>query len=462
MPVNPADSEVFGTLYGSDAMRAIFDDRAYLGRMLAVEAALARVQARLGIIPAAAAERIAEAAASGPLEMASLAASVRKVGYPVVGVVAALSNRAGEAGGWTHWGATTQDIMDTALVLMVRDGLRLIREEVAAILGALARQAEAHRQTVMAGRTHLQQALPITFGLKSAIWMQPFAAHLARLSELGPRVLCVQLGGAAGTLASLGAQGVAVMEGLAAELGLAAPAAPWHVTRDGFAEVLSVLGLISGSLAKIATDVTLLAQSELAELSEPYVAGRGTSSTMPQKRNPIASEYILAASRMVQALVPVMMGAMAADHERATGPWQAELLALPQAFVLTHGALLHGRSIAEGMLVDSAQMRRNLDESGGLIVAEAVMMGLAPHLGRGEAHHVVARAASRAREEHLTLAQALAAEPAVTAHLDEAAIGRLTDPANYLGSAAAFIDRVLAGARAIMKGAADAAQRKAP
>ncbi|HWA80848.1 MAG TPA: adenylosuccinate lyase family protein [Acetobacteraceae bacterium] len=462
MPVNPADSEVFGTLYGSDAMRAIFDDRAYLGRMLAVEAALARVQARLGIIPAAAAERIAEAAASGPLEMASLAASVRKVGYPVVGVVAALSNRAGEAGGWTHWGATTQDIMDTALVLMVRDGLRLIREEVAAILGALARQAEAHRQTVMAGRTHLQQALPITFGLKSAIWMQPFAAHLARLSELGPRVLCVQLGGAAGTLASLGAQGVAVMEALAAELGLAAPAAPWHVTRDGFAEVLSVLGLISGSLAKIATDVTLLAQSELAELSEPYVAGRGASSTMPQKRNPIASEYILAASRMVQALVPVMMGAMAADHERATGPWQAELLALPQAFVLTHGALLHGRSIAEGMLVDSAQMRRNLDESGGLIVAEAVMMGLAPHLGRGEAHHVVARAASRAREEHLTLAQALAAEPAVTAHLDEAAIGRLTDPANYLGSAAAFIDRVLAGARAIMKGAADAAQRKAP
>ncbi len=466
MPVNPADSEVFGTLYGSDAMRAIFDDRAYLGRMLAVETALARVQARLGIIPTAAAERIAEAAASGPLETASLAASVRKVGYPVVGVVAALSARAGEAGageagGWTHWGATTQDIMDTALVLMIRDGLRLIREEVAAILGALARQAEAHRQTVMAGRTHLQQALPITFGLKCAVWMQPFVAHLARLSELGPRVLCVQLGGAAGTLASLGAQGLAVMEGLAAELGLAAPAAPWHVTRDGFAEVLSVLGLISGSLAKIATDVALLAQSELAELSEPYVAGRGASSTMPQKRNPIASEYVLAAARMVQALVPVMMGAMAADHERATGPWQAELLALPQAFVLTHGALLHGRSIAEGLVVDPARMRRNLDESGGLILAEAVMMGLAPHLGRGEAHHVVARAASRAREEHLTLAQALAAEPAVTAHLDEAAIGRLTDPANYLGSASAFIDRVLAGARAMMKDTAGAAQKEA-
>jgi 3-carboxy-cis,cis-muconate cycloisomerase len=444
MPVNPADSPVFGTLYGSDAMRAVFDDRAYLGRMLDVEAALARVQARLGIIPAGAAERIAEAAA-GPLETEALAASVRNVGYPVVGVVASLSARAGEAGGWTHWGATTQDIMDTAMVLLVRDGLDLIRDELAAIVRALARQAEAHRHTVMAGRTHLQQALPITFGLKCAIWMQPLLTHLGRLCEIRARVEQVQFGGAAGTLASLGAQGLAVMEGLAAELRLAAPAAPWHAVRDGFAEATCFLGLVSGSLAKIATDVALLAQSEVSELSEPYIAGRGASSTMPQKRNPIASEYVLAAARMVQALVPVMLGAMAADHERATGPWQAELLALPQAFVLTHGALLHARKLAEGMVVDAGRMRENLEAGGGLILAEAVMMGLAPHLGRGEAHHVVARAASRAREERTTLAAALAAEQAVSAHLDEAAIGRLTDPANYLGSASGFIDRVLAG-----------------
>ncbi len=442
MPVNPADSPVFGTLYGSDPMRAVFDDGAYLGRMLEVEAALARVEARLGIIPAAAAERIAQAAA-GPLEAAALAASVRIVGYPVVGVVASLSARAGEAGGWTHWGATTQDIMDTAMVLLVRDGLDLIRDEIAAIVRALARQAETHRHTVMAGRTHLQQALPITFGLKCAVWMQPLVTHLARLSAIRARVEQVQFAGAAGTLASLGAEGLGVMEGLAAELGLAAPAAPWHAARDGFAEVACFLGLVSGSLAKIATDVALLAQSEVSELAEPYVPGRGASSTMPQKRNPIASEYILAAARVVAALVPVMLGAMAADHERATGPWQAELLALPQAFVLTHGALLHARSIAEGMVVDAARMRANLEEGGGLILAEAVMMGLAPHLGRGEAHHVVARAASRAREERMTLAAALAAEPAVTAHLDEAAIGRLTDPANYLGSASGFIDRVL-------------------
>ncbi len=447
MPVNPADSPVFGTLYGSDAMRAVFDDRAYLRRMLEVEAALAGVQAGLGIIPADAARAITEAAASDPLDMAKLAASVRNVGYPVVGVVAGLSEKAGEAGRWTHWGATTQDIMDTALVLMVRDGLWLIRDEIVAILSALARQAEAHRHTVMAGRTHLQQALPITFGLKCAIWMQPLITHLERLLEIAGRVAIVQFGGAAGTLASLGPQGLAVMEGLAEELGLSAPAAPWHVSREGFAEVACFLGLVSGSLAKIATDVALLAQSEVAELAEPHVEGRGSSSTMPQKRNPIAAEYILAAQRVVAALVPVMLGAMASDHERATGPWQAELLALPQGFVLTHGALLHARTIAEGMQIDAARMRKNLDEGGGLILAEAVMMGLAPHLGRGEAHHVLARAASRAREERVTLKEALGAEPLVASHLDEEAIGRLTDPANYLGSASTFIDRVLAAAR---------------
>ncbi len=449
MPVNPADSPILGTLYGSDAMRAVFDERAYFQRMLDVEAALARVQGRLGIIPADAARAIAAAARFDNLSADELAASARNVGYPVVGLVQGLSRAAGEHGGWTHWGATTQDIMDTATVLQVRDGLRLVRDEVAAIVRALADQADRHRETVMAGRTHLQHALPITFGLKCAIWLQPLATHVARLDQLRPRVEQVEFGGAAGTLASLGEQGVAVMEALAAELGLAAPAAPWHVCRDALAESVGFLGLVCGSLAKIATDVILLAQSEIAEVSEPYVAGRGSSSTMPQKRNPIASEYVLAAARLVQALVPVMQGAMAQDHERATGPWQAEALALPQAFVLTHGALLHARAIAEGMVVDPDRMRRNLDATGGLIVAEAVMMGLAPHLGRGEAHHVVKHACDRALADGIGLADALAREPEVSSRLDRAAIERLTDPAAYLGSAGAFIDRVLGMARAV-------------
>ncbi|HLB98485.1 MAG TPA: adenylosuccinate lyase family protein [Acetobacteraceae bacterium] len=449
MPTNPADGTILGVLYGSDAMRAVFDEAMYFQRMLDVEAALARAQARLGIIPADAAIAITAAPRYENLDPAELAASARNVGYPVVGLVAGLSRAAGAAGGWTHWGATTQDIMDTATVLQARDGLALIRGSLLAIVTALATQADRYRATVMAGRTHLQQALPITFGLKCATWAQPLIAHVERLDQLRPRLERVGFGGAAGTLASLGAQGVAVMEALAAELGLGVPLAPWHICRDAFAEAMGLLGLICGSLAKLATDTILLAQTEVGEMAEPYVAGRGSSSTMPQKRNPIASEYVLAAARTVQALVPVMQGAMAADHERATGPWQAEMLALPQGFVLTHGALQHATAIAEGMVIDPARMRRNLDASGGLIVAEALMMGLAPQLGRGEAHPVVKHACDLALAEAIPLAEALARDPSVAARLDRAAIERLTDPAGYLGSANAFIDRVLAAALAL-------------
>ncbi|HET6609603.1 MAG TPA: adenylosuccinate lyase family protein [Rhodopila sp.] len=446
MPVNPADSPILGTLYGSDAMRAVFAETAYFQRMLDTEAALARVQAQLGIIPADAAETIAAAAKVENLSTEALAASARNVGYPVVGLVSELSKASGEAGGWTHWGATTQDIMDTATVLQVREGLSLIEAELNAILNALTDQAQKHRNTVMAGRTHLQQALPVTFGLKCAIWAMPFLAHLDRLKQIRTRVEQVEFSGAAGTLASLSDQGIAVMEGLAEALGLKAPLAPWHVCRDALAETVAFLGIVCGTLAKIATDIILLAQTEVGEVAEPYVAGRGQSSTMPQKRNPIASEYILAAARAVQGLVPVMMSAMAQDHERATGPWQAEALVIPQVFVLTHGALLHTRAIAEGMVVDAERMRANLDISHGLIVSEAVMMGLAPVLGRGEAHHVVKHACDVALSERISLADALERDPAVSGRLDRAAIERLIDPGNYLGSTQAFIDRVLAAA----------------
>jgi 3-carboxy-cis,cis-muconate cycloisomerase len=449
MPINPADGPILGVLYGSDAMRAVFDERAYFQRMLDVEVALARVQARLGVIPADAAEAIAAAARFENLDPAELAASARNVGYPVVGLVAGLSRAAGKAGGWTHWGATTQDIMDTATVLQVREGLSLIRAELAALLAALAAQADRHRDTVMAGRTHLQQALPTSFGLKCAVWASPLPGHIQRLDQLRPRVERVEFGGAAGTLASLGAQGIAVMEGLAADLSLGAPAAPWHVCREALAETVGFLGLICGTLGKLATDIILLCQTELGEVAEPYVSGRGASSTMPQKRNPIASEYILASSRGVQALVPLMLGAMAQDHERATGPWQSEALAIPQAFVLTHGALLQARFIAEGLVVDAGRMRRNLDQTHGLIMAEAVMMGLAPRLGRGEAHHVVKHACDIALTEQIGLADALARDSAVTGKLDRAEIEHLTDPGAYLGSANVFIDRVLAEAQAV-------------
>lgn len=448
MPVNPADGAVLGALYGTDAMRAAMGEDAFLQRMLDVEAALARAQARLSIIPAEAAATITRAADASRIDRAAMAAATRNTGYPVVGLVNQLSALAGaDAGRWTHWGATTQDIMDTALVLQVRDGLALIEADLRATCAAFARMAEAHRDTVMAGRTHLQHALPVTFGYKVTVWLAPLLASLDGLDRVRARALRLSFGGAAGTLASLGDQGLAVTRELAKELGLAEADIPWHVARDGLNEAVCWLGILCGNLSKLATDVMLMTQTELAEVSEPHVRGRGGSSTMPQKRNPIACEYVLSQSRGVHALVPQMLAAMAQDLERGTGPWQAELLALPQAFLLAHGALTQARFIAEGLVIDAARMRRNLDATQGLIVSEAVMMGLAPVFGRGEAHHIVNDACDLAIAKGIGLTEALLHDARVAAKLDAAAIARMTDPAAYLGSAGAFVDRVLARAR---------------
>lgn len=445
MAINPAEQTIYSGLFGNDAMRAIFDERAGLARMLEVEAALASVQARLGIIPAEAAAAIGGVARIENLSIEEIAASTRVVGYPVVGLTKALAKAAGaEAGRYVHWGATTQDILDTALVLQIRDGLDLLECGMRRLATALASKATLHRDDVMAGRTHLQHALPLTFGYKCAVWANPILDDLERLAALRPRVLKAQFGGAVGTLASLGDKGRAVTEGLAAALGLAAPVAPWHVARDGLAEVVSTLAIHGGNLAKFATDIVLLMQTEIAEVFEPHQPGRGSSSTMPQKRNPIASEYVLAAVRGVQALAPMMAAAMAQDHERATGPWQAEQLALPQVFVLTAGALDHAVAIAEGMAVDTERMRRNLEQTGGLIMAEAVMMGLAPAIGRQAAHDVLEHACARATQEKRSLGEVLAGEPELKGRIDPATLARLTDPRAYLGECGAVVDRVVA------------------
>jgi 3-carboxy-cis,cis-muconate cycloisomerase len=447
MTVNPADSELYGGLYGTPAMRARFGERPFVQAMLDVEAALARAQARLGIIPEAAAAAITAAARVENLDLAELGRATRNVGYPVVALVKGLGRAAGPASsGYVHWGATTQDIMDTAQVLQIRGGLALIEEDLRRLVRALAARAGRHRDDVMAGRTHLQHALPITFGYKCAVWLAPFLDHLDRLAELRRRVETVEFGGAVGTLASLGDKGRAVVEALGGELGLAVPDAPWHATRERFAEVTSFLALVAGSLGKIATDIILLGQSEIGEVAEPHEEGRGSSSTMPQKRNPIASEYILAAMRGVHALVPVMLGALPGDHERSTGPWQSELLALPQIFVLTAGALAHGCAIAEGMTVDTTRMRANLDATQGLILAEAVMMALARAMGRDIAHHVLQEASSRALAERRHLADVLAEDARVAAHLDGASLRRILAPETYLGDAPGVVDRVLARA----------------
>ena len=445
MSVSPIDSSVYGDLFTTAAMRAVFSDEARLQRMLDVEAALARAQARLGLIPAAAGKEISAKAEIARFDLAEIGRGTALVGYPIVPLTKALSRACeGDAGRWVHWGATTQDIIDTALVLQVRDGLELIRDDLAGIETALADLARRYRDTPMAGRTHAQHALPITFGFKCALWLDPLQRHADRLARLRREVAVVQFGGAVGTLASLRADGIRVMGALAEELGLDTPPIAWHVARDRLAEGVSFLGLLTGSLGKIATDIALLMQAEIGEVAEPYQEGRGGSSTMPQKRNPIACEFILAGAKNVRQLVPVMLDAMVQDHERATGPWHAEWIALPQAFALTAGALHHARAILEGLVVDPERMRRNLGITRGMISAEAVMMALAPEVGREDAHHLVAAACQRALAHDSHLLEELQADAAVTAHLSPERLAELLDPASYTGLAGELVDRVLA------------------
>ncbi len=445
MSVNPAESEIWGSLYGTPETREIFSDHAQLQCLLDVEAALARAQAKLGLVPAHVAATITAAARVENVRLDRIAASTRTVGYPVVGLVKELGRVAGdEAARYIHLGATTQDILDTALVLQLRQACGALRRDLLALARKLAEHALRYRQTPMAGRTHLQHAVPITFGLKCAVWAAPLATHIERLNAAMRRTLVVEFGGAAGTLAPLGANGIAVVEALAQELGLGVPDLPWHVVRDGLAEMVAILGLICGTVAKFALDITLLMQTEVAEVCEPYAAGRGGSSTMPQKRNPIASEYILAATRGVHALIPLMFGAMVQDHERGTGPWQTEPLVIPQCFVLTAGALAHACAIAEGMTVNVERMRQNLAATGGLIMAEAVAAALTPALGRAAAEEALTRACDRALAEGRTLSETLRDDPLLRPHLVDSVLERVMDPASYLGSAGAFVERVAA------------------
>jgi len=419
------DSLLFRDAFGTAAMRDIFSDTALVARYVEVEVALAKAEARVGVIPAAAADEIARRADASKLDVEMLRKETDLVGYPILPVVHQLVKQCGEAGRYVHWGATTQDIMDSAVVLQMRDALTIVGDDIAALRGILVDLAKKHRDTAMAGRTHLQQALPVTFGYKAAIWLAMFDRHAARLEELKPRVLVGQFAGAAGTLASLGDKGFAVQEALCDELKLGVPASSWHVARDGFAEVINFLALVTGTLGKIALDVMIMASTEFAEVYEPFVKGRGASSTMPQKRNPISSELMLAASKAVRQHAGLMLDAMVQDFERATGPWHAEWVAIPESFVLTAGALHQARFALGGLIVDAARMKANLDMSKGLIVAEAVMMQMAPHIGRQQAHDIVYGACRVVNEQGGTLAQALAAMPEVTKHFDAAAIARI-------------------------------------
>lgn len=446
------DSVVFGDLFcGDDRIAAEFDDRRRIADLLDVEVALARAQARTGLMPSAAAEAIASAAAALEVDIPALRFSVAASAVPTIELVRQLRHAVGpDLAAFVHRGATSQDIVDTAAVLALKRANALIEGRLREIVDSFVALAERHRDVVLAGRTHGQQASPTTFGLKVANWLAPLPRHWQRLAELEPRLFVVQFGGAAGTLGALGERGSAVLDALARELGLGA-AVPWHTQRDGIVEYGNWLAMLAGSLAKFGQDVILLGQTEVAEVSESSDGARGGSSTMPHKANPIGSEMVIVAARATAALLSALHAAAIQEHERATHGWQLEWFVLPQMVALTYGAATHAARVARALDVDAVRMRENISRAGDVVLAESLSVALAGQLGVDAAQALVKRAASDARASRDSLVAAV--RRAATAAGVEQGIDwdRAADPAAQLGAAHAFIDRVVNDARRIVR-----------
>jgi len=451
---------LFDPLFTTETMRGIFSDHGRLQAMLDFEAALARAEARAGLVSAAAAAVIAAQCRAEFFDVDALAAAAAQAGNSAVPLVRQLTllvaGRDAEAARYVHWGATSQDAMDTGLVLQLVSALTAIDADLTRLSSALATLAKAHAQTPLAGRTWLQQGPPVTLGLKAAGFLSAIERHRIRLAEVRGRVATLQFGGAVGTLAALGERGMDIASALAEELQLALPDLPWHAQRDRIAEVATTLGLLVGTLGKLARDVSLLMQTEVAEAFEPAAPGRGSSSTMPHKRNPVGSAVILAAAVRVPPLVATMLAAMVQEHERALGGWHAEWDTLPQICALAGGALAHAVAVVEGLQADPAQMAANLEITHGLILAEAVAMALGEKIGKMKAHEVVEEASARAVRERRHLRDVLLADARVGAHLVPADLERLLDPRRYLGQAGRLVTRALAARKLEGDGSGDA------
>jgi len=438
-------------LFGSAAMDEVFSDAARLQCMLDFEAALAHAEARCGIIPPAAAQAIASKCKAELIDTNALAAATAISLNPAIPLVKQLTTLVAkddpEAARFVHWGATSQDANDTGLVLQMRQGFDILEADLAALCIGLTELAQKHRSTPIAGRTLMQHALPTTFGVKVAAWLDAMNRHRERFAETGARVLVLQFGGAVGTLAALRERGLQVAEALAAELRLGLPALPWHTQRDRVAEAATTLGLCTGTLGKVARDISLHMQTEIAEVFEPAGEGRGGSSTMPHKRNPVSAAVVLSAATRVPGLVGTMLSAMVQEDERGLGNWHAEWETLPEIFRLTAGALHQMAVIVPHLEIDAARMRRNLDATQGLIFAEAVTMAMGKHIGKSAAHTLLEAASRQARESGKHLREVLAQNPAVSERLTSLELDRLFAPENYLGVAEELVDRVIDASR---------------
>jgi len=441
-------NQLFDAYFTAPAMRAIFCDAGRVQGMLDFEAALARAEARVGLIPSEAVAPIAAACRAELYDYPALAQAIATAGNSAIPLVKALGKRIAaespEAERYVHLGATSQDAMDSGLVLQLRAAIGLIESDLATLADALVVQAQRHIDTPLAGRTWLQQATPVTLGMKLAGVLGAVTRHRQRLSELKPRLLCLQFGGASGSLAALGEAGWAVSGALAQELELNLPEQPWHTQRDRLVEFASLLGMIAGSLGKLGRDLSLLMQTEAGEVFEPAAPGKGGSSTMPHKRNPVSAAVLIGAATRAPGLVATMFSAMPQEHERSLGLWHAEWETLPELCCLVSGALQQALLVVPGLEVDAARMRANLELTQGLVLAEAVSIGLAQKIGRDAAHHLIEQCCKQAVREGVHLRAVLGANAEVSSQLSAAELDRLLDAAHYLGQARRWVERAVA------------------
>ncbi|MFC3608905.1 3-carboxy-cis,cis-muconate cycloisomerase [Stutzerimonas tarimensis] len=453
--MNRPSNRLFDVYFTAAPMREVFSDRGRVQGMLDFEAALARAEARCGLIPSSAVGPIEAACDADGYDLDALAVAIATAGNSAIPLARALGERIAatdaEAEKYVHLGATSQDAMDTGLVLQLRQAIDLIEADLAELANALAIQAERHAGTPMTGRTWLQHATPVTLGMKIAGWLGALTRHRQRLNEIKPRLLCLQFGGASGSLAALGEHAWPVCEALAEELGLQLPDQPWHTQRDRLVEFAGLLGMIAGSLGKLGRDLSLLMQTDVGEVFEPSAPGKGGSSTMPHKRNPVGAAVMIAAATRAPGLVATLLSAMPQEHERSLGLWHAEWDSLPELCCLVSGALAQALIAVPALEVDAERMRGNLELTRGLVLAEAVSIALAQRVGREKAHHLVEHCCKQAVAQGRHLRGVLGDTPEVRAELNDAELDRLLDPSFYLGQARRWVERALAEHHALNK-----------
>lgn len=443
-PAHLIDSRALGSLFTSSAVRDVFTDRAMIQSWLDAEVALVAAQAELGLVPDAVAEEISHEASADHWDMGQLAAEIERTAHPLVPVLRMLAEHSGEAGAWVHYGATTQDITDTGLVLQSRQALNLTEGLLRDLIQTLCQLAERYRDLPMVGRTHAQHALPITLGFKFAVLLAETERHLERVEAVRPRVMVGQLGGAVGSMASFGVRGPELQQRMMDRLGLGTPDIAWHTSRDNFAELTCVLAMISATCGKIANEIRVLQRTEVAELEEPFLPGKVGSSTMPHKRNPMFSEFLISNAILTRQAPASMLTAMLQEHERDMSMWGVEWSVLPETFILTAGLLERTNNLLRGIIVHPSAIRRNLHQLGDLMLSEAAMMHVATRLGKTEAHEVVYQAAMQAWETGRPLKEVLLDQVSIqqSTSLDE--LDKLLVPESYLGSCQLLVDQVLA------------------